>query len=72
LRIDSLATVATIDRPVLAIAGEEDSVCTAAEMEAFKAAPGGCEFHLLPHTGHFSACEQPERVGELIQSWLDR
>ena len=71
LRIDSVVTIATIGCPLLAIAGEEDTICTAAEMEAFKGAPGGCEFHLLPHTGHFSACEQPERVSELLQSWLD-
>ena len=45
VRPDSLPTVATIDSPVLAIAGGEDPVVTAAEMEAFKKAPGGCEFH---------------------------
>jgi pimeloyl-ACP methyl ester carboxylesterase len=72
LRPDSLATVETIQRPVLAIAGEEDAVCTAQEMEAFKKAPGGCEFHLLAKTGHFSACEQPDAVAAIIQSWLER
>ena len=70
LRQDSVATIATIDCPILAIAGEEDAVCTALEMEAFKAAPGGRDFHLLPHTGHFSACEQPQQVAQLIQNWL--
>jgi len=72
LRPDSLATVATIDRPILAIAGEEDAVCPANEMEAFKTASGGCEFHLLAKTGHFSACEQPDAVAKLLQAWLER
>jgi pimeloyl-ACP methyl ester carboxylesterase len=71
LRPDSLQTLSTIDRPILAIAGEEDSVCTAAEMQVFEQAPGGCEFHLLPQTGHFSAFEQPEQVSNLIQGWLN-
>lgn len=72
LRPDSIATVATINVPVLAIAGAEDAVCTAAEMEAFKAAPGGCEFHLLAETGHFAACEKPKAVAEHLGRWLDK
>jgi pimeloyl-ACP methyl ester carboxylesterase len=63
-------TVATIGVPVLAIAGGEDSVVTAAEMEAFNDGPGGCEFHLLPDAGHFSAYEQPRKVATLLAEWL--
>jgi pimeloyl-ACP methyl ester carboxylesterase len=69
-RPDSLPTVATIDVPVLAIAGGEDSGVTPAEMEAFHAAPGGCEFHLLPDAGHFAAYEQPRKVASLLAEWL--
>ncbi len=70
VRPDSVPTVATIDVPVLAIAGGEDGVVTAAEMEVFSAAPGGCEFHLLPDAGHFSAYEQPRKVATLLAEWL--
>ena len=69
-RPDSVPTVATIDVPVLAIAGGEDSAVSAAEMEAFNAAPGGCEFHLLPDAGHFAAYEQPQKVATLLAEWL--
>jgi len=70
-RPDSLATVSTIDLPVLAIAGGEDVAVTAAEMAALRAAPGGCcEFHLLPDAGHFAAYEQPEKVAALVAEWL--
>ena len=69
-RPDSLPTVATIEVPVLAIAGGEDSAVTAGEMEAFSAAPGGCEFHLLPDAGHFAAYEQPRKVAALLAEWL--
>jgi pimeloyl-ACP methyl ester carboxylesterase len=55
---------------VLAIAGSEDSAVTAADMEAFSAAPGGCEFHLLPDAGHFAAYEQPRKVAALLAEWL--
>jgi len=70
VRPDSLPTVETITAPVLAIAGGEDGGITPAEMEVFNAAPGGCEFHLLPDAGHFAAYEQPQKVAALLAEWL--
>jgi pimeloyl-ACP methyl ester carboxylesterase len=69
-RPDSVPMVGTIDVPVLAIAGGEDSAVTPADMEAFNAAPGGCEFHLLPDAGHFAAYEQPQKVAALLAEWM--
>jgi len=69
-RPDSVPTVATISAPILAIAGGEDPGVTPAEMEAFCAAPGGCDFHLLPDAGHFAAYEQPQAVAALVSAWL--
>ncbi len=69
-RPDSMPAIATISVPVLAIAGGEDPGVTAAEMEPFSAAPGGCEFHLLPDAGHFAAYEQPRKVAALLADWL--
>jgi 3-oxoadipate enol-lactonase len=71
-RPDSVATVTTIRVPVLAVAGGEDSAVTPAEMEAFRVASGGCEYHLLPDAGHFAAYEQPEEVAALLSDWLHR
>lgn len=70
VRPDSLGTVATIDVPILAICGGEDPGVTPAEMQSFHAAPGGCEFHLLPDAGHFAAYEQPHKVAALLAEWL--
>jgi pimeloyl-ACP methyl ester carboxylesterase len=70
VRPDSLPTVLTINTPVLAIAGGEDQAVSPAEMEAFNAAPGGCEYHLLPDAGHFAAYEQPQKVAALLAEWL--
>jgi pimeloyl-ACP methyl ester carboxylesterase len=69
-RPDSLPTVSSISVPVLAIAGGEDTAVTAAEMEAFKAAPGRCEFHLLADAGHFAPYEQPAKAAALLAPWL--
>jgi len=70
IRPDSLPTVATINVPVLAIAGGEDPAVTPEDLEAFHAAPGGCEYHLLPDAGHFAAYEQPQKVASLLAEWL--
>jgi pimeloyl-ACP methyl ester carboxylesterase len=69
-RPDSVPTVAAIDVPVLAIAGAEDAGCPPAEVEVFRSAPGGCQFHLLAGTGHFAAYEQPRKVAALLAPWL--
>ncbi len=69
-RPDSLPAVATITVPVLAVAGGEDGSVTPGEMEVLRAAPGGCEYHLLPDAGHLAAYEQPEKVAEIMRRWL--
>jgi 3-oxoadipate enol-lactonase len=69
-RPDSIPHVASITVPVLAIAGGEDTAIASADVEAFRSAPGGCEFHLIPDAGHFAAYEQPEKVADLLGAWL--
>lgn len=69
-RPDSVPTVSTIRVPILAIAGAEDTSVTPADMEAFRAAPGGCDLQVLPGAGHFAACEQPRKVAAIMAPWL--
>ena len=71
-RPDSVPTVATITAPVFALAGGEDPFVSPAEMEAFRAALGGCELHVLPDAGHFAAYEQPDTVASLLTPWLQQ
>ena len=70
MTVTAAAAVAVQAAPVLAIAGGEDPTASPAEMETYSAAPGGCEFHLLPDAGHFAAYEQPEKVAALLAEWL--
>ncbi len=69
-RPDSVPDIPEIDAPILAICGGEDPGITEAEMRAFEAAEGGCEFHLLADAGHFAAYEQPFKVAALLAPWL--
>jgi pimeloyl-ACP methyl ester carboxylesterase len=72
VRPDSVGDIASIRVPVLAIAGGEDPGVTAAEMEAFKGALGGCEFQLIADAGHFAAYEKPYEVAGMLSAWLGR
>lgn len=69
-RPDSVPTVSTISVPVFALAGGEDPAVSPSEMQAFRAAPGGCQFHLLSDAGHFAAYEQPDTVAKIFSPWL--
>jgi pimeloyl-ACP methyl ester carboxylesterase len=71
-RHDSIPTVKTISVPVLSIAGGEDSALSAADMEAFGLAPGGCTSHVIADAGHFAAYEQPWRMAELVGEWMGK
>jgi 3-oxoadipate enol-lactonase len=71
-RPDSVPTVSSIQVPVLAMAGADDKSASAADMEAFRQAPGGCTFHTLPLAGHFAAYEQPRTVAVLMNQWVRR
>jgi pimeloyl-ACP methyl ester carboxylesterase len=71
-RPDSVATVKAISVPVLSIAGGEDGSVSAADMEAFSRAPGGCTSHVIADTGHLAAYEQPEEVAGIFRDWLQR
>jgi pimeloyl-ACP methyl ester carboxylesterase len=71
-RPDSVPDIPEIDAPVLAICGGEDPGITEAEMRAFEAAEGGCDFHLLADAGHFAAYEQPSKVAALLAPWLQQ
>ena len=69
-RPDSVSAVASMRRPVLAIAGGEDTAVNVSDVEAFCGSPGGCEIHVIPDAGHFAAYEQPHKVAELLAEWL--
>ena len=69
-RPDSVPTVSTISVPVLSIAGGEDVSVSAADMEAFAAAPGGCTSHVIVDTGHLAAYEQPGIVAAMFADWM--
>lgn len=71
-RPDSTPTVAAISVPLLALAGEEDTLSSPAEMMELAKLSAQAEFRLLPGLGHFAPYEDPETVSGILKSFFDR
>ena len=71
-RPDSVPTLETICVPVCAIAGGEDQSSTPPEMRLIADKVPGAEFHLLPDAGHYAPLEQPNRLAEILEEFLNR
>src|SRR5579863_4466579 len=69
-RPDSVATLKTIDRPTLIVAGEDDSI-PRAEFELMRDQIRGSRLVVLPRAGHYAALEQPEAFAEVLRGFLD-
>jgi 3-oxoadipate enol-lactonase len=71
-RPDSVLTLKTINVPALIITGDEDILTGVPEAELMKQNITGSEMKVVTKAGHFSPWEQPEEVGKLLRSFLDR
>lgn len=68
---ESLAGVdQTIDIPTLFIGAVDDVVIGLDHIENMKSMVTDLEVHMLDHCGHWSQQEHPEKVNELILTWL--
>jgi len=70
-RPDSIAALATINVPVLIIAGDEDSV-PQSEFELIRQHIPGSELRVVSHAGHYAALEKPAEFGALLRGFLDK
>lgn len=70
-RPDSVPTLKIVDVPTLIIAGQEDSLISAAETELMRANIKGSRIATIPHAGHFAPFEKPEEVGHILRQFLD-
>jgi pimeloyl-ACP methyl ester carboxylesterase len=71
-RPDSVSTLKTISVPALIITGDEDVLTGVPDAELMKQSISGSEMKVVAKAGHFSPWEQPEEVGKLLRSFLDR
>lgn len=69
-RPDSVATLATIDCPVLVLCGREDSLCPVAYHEFMAERIPHARLEIIDDCGHLSSLEQPQRVNDALTRLL--
>ena len=71
-RRDSSDLLASIRMPTLVIAGNEDTLIPAADMESMHQKISGSEFHLVQASGHLINLEQPKTFHAHLENFLGR
>lgn len=69
-RIDSTATLATIDVPTLVVVGQEDVLTPVAEAELLHEAIRGSRLEVIEHAGHMSNLERPAAFNHVLSEFL--
>ncbi len=69
-RTDTTSSLARVAVPTLVLVGAEDSLTPPAVARAMADQIPGATLHEIPHAGHMSAMEQPDRVNELLLAFL--
>lgn len=71
-RPDSVATLPTIDVPVLIIHGADDQIIPLGEAEEMAAAIPDSKLVVLPDAGHMPNLEQPDAFNDAVIDFLER
>jgi pimeloyl-ACP methyl ester carboxylesterase len=71
-RPDSTPLLARIQLPVLVVAGEDDQIALAVEMEEMAEQIPGADFVLIPSAGHLAPLEQPAQVNAALAGFLEK
>lgn len=69
-RVDSVATLETIDCPTLVLCGDEDTLCPVAYHELMAERIPGATLEVVNQCGHLSSMEQPEAVTQALDTLL--
>ncbi|MCP1146781.1 alpha/beta fold hydrolase [Lysinibacillus endophyticus] len=69
-REDLTKKFSTIKCPTLIFVGDEDRICPVEMSEYLHENIENSTLIILPETGHLSVLEQPQKIAEIIQSWL--
>ena len=69
-RVDSVATLATIDCPALIMCGDEDTLCPVAYHELMASEIPQARLQVIENCGHLSSLEQPQVVTTALNELL--
>ncbi|MEM7095414.1 MAG: alpha/beta hydrolase [Actinomycetota bacterium] len=71
-RHDRRPLLETFDRPVLALCGEEDTVCPPVLHREFAERASHSRLEIVADAGHLSTIDQPAAVSDLLIDWLNQ
>jgi 3-oxoadipate enol-lactonase len=71
-RPDSIATLKTINVPVLLVTGDEDELRGIQDAELMRQNLPSSELKVVPKAGHYAAWEQSETSTKLLRTFLER
>lgn len=69
-RRDSRADLAAISCPTLVLVGDSDILTPPEHAREMARGIAGARLEVVPHCGHMSTLEQPEKVSALLGEWL--
>ena len=69
-RINSIPTLRTIYCPSLVMVGEEDSITPLSDALRIHGGIVACQLNIIPHAGHMTPVEQPERFAAALRQFL--
>lgn len=71
-RVDSRPSLGAISVPTLVLVGDLDPLTPPDRSEEIASAIPGARLVVVPHSGHVTTLEQPERVNHALVEWLTR
>jgi 3-oxoadipate enol-lactonase len=71
-RADMTADLPGIALPTLIIVGQDDAISTVDEMRGMARSIPGCEFVVIPRSGHMTPLENPVAFNEAVEQFLTR
>ncbi len=71
-RADVTADLPNFSLPTLVIVGQDDVISTVDEMRSIAQLIPGCEFVVIPRSGHMTPLENPAAFNEAIEQFLTR
>ena len=71
-RPSSLDVLAQFAKPSLIIGAENDLPCPPAHQLLMADTALKSVLHIVPQCGHFAVLEQPQKIAELINQWVEK
>jgi pimeloyl-ACP methyl ester carboxylesterase len=71
-RPDSFDVLAANTKPTLIVGADNDLPCPPNQQRLMADSSQSAELHILPNCGHFAPLEQPKKIANIINLWINK